>query len=248
MSGGFPDHFSRQADAYQVYRPGYPAEMFDWLASLTPQHHVAWDCATGSGQSAIQLARHFQTVFATDASQAQLHNAVQLGGVQYLACTAEQVPFADHRIDLITVAQALHWFRLDEFYAEVRRVLKQGGVLAVWTYNLLTITPELDALIHELYADVLGNYWPFERKHIESGYQELAFPFNRVAAPDFAMGMDWTLEHLLGYLSTWSAVQRYMAERGIDPVLSMQPRLQSAWGDVRVRYTQWPLSLLVGRN
>lgn len=242
----FPDHFSRQADTYPLYRPGYPDELFDYLATRVKQHNRAWDCATGSGQAAVQLASHFSGVIATDASQAQINHALAHDKVEYQVCPAEQTSIETGSIDLVTVAQALHWFNLDKFYQEVRRVLTPNGVIAVWTYNLLQVTPEIDHLIQQLYADTLGDYWPFERQYIENGYADLAFPFQPYEAPPFAMTSSWSLDHLLGYLSTWSAVQRYKAEHKHDPIAELAPQLKQAWGEADMLTVVWPLSVLVG--
>ena len=245
-STSFADHFSARAVSYSQFRPGYPVELFTYLASLCPAHERVWDCASGSGQAAGHFVGRFDSVIASDASFVQINNANASGEYYRLSCLAERSPFVEHSFDLITVAQALHWFDLERFYNEVKRILKPGGVLAVWSYGLMQITPLLDDIVNHLYADTVGPYWPFERKWVESGYRELDFPFHDLVPPTFTMQADWTLEHLLGYLSTWSAVKRCKQETGEDPLLPIVPQLNAAWSGDQTKRVHWPLSLRVG--
>lgn len=242
------DHFSALAEGYARHRPGYPSELFRFLAEQAPSREQAWDCATGSGQAAIGLAPHFDRVVATDGSPQQVAQAAPCRGVDYRVAPAEASGLPDASLDLITVAQALHWFDLDPFYAEVRRVLKPGGIIAVWSYNLLTIAPAVDAVVNHLYEAVVGPYWPAERRHVENGYRDLPFPFERVATPAFAMTAEWDLGHLLGYLQTWSATRRFREAQGEDPVETIREALEAAWGEPHAtRQVRWPLRLRVGR-
>ncbi|HEX2780957.1 MAG TPA: class I SAM-dependent methyltransferase [Gemmatimonadaceae bacterium] len=244
----FADHFSARAAEYARYRPDYPPELFDWLASVVGRRRLAWDCATGNGQAALALASRFETVVASDASSAQLREATPHEGVRYVCATAERSPLGDRSVDLATVAQALHWFDLDAFYREVRRVVVPGGAIAVWSYGLASIEPAVDALVLELYRDTLAGYWPPERRHVDEKYRNLAFPFEEISAPAFAMERDWTLAALLGYLGTWSAVQRYQRAQGGEAIALIAGRLEEAWGDPeRKRKVRWPLAIRVGR-
>lgn len=246
---GFKDHFSGHSMLYSRYRPTYPAALYRFLAEASPSRTLAWDCATGSGQAALGLAAHFERVIATDASAAQLKQAVPHQRVDYLVAPAERAPLGADSADLVTVAQALHWFDLDGFYREVRRVLKPGGVLAVWSYNLLECERAIDEVLSAFYAETVDPWWPPERVHIEQGYRDLPFPFIEEKNPAFAMQAEWSLPQLLGYLRTWSAVQRYQAERGSDPVTLIEPELAALWGDPEQRRTiRWPLSLRWGRR
>jgi SAM-dependent methyltransferase len=245
----FPDHFSGHSTDYASFRPGYPDALFAWLASIAPTTTLVWDCATGSGQAAIGLARHFEQVIATDASAQQIAKAAHAPNVAYRVASAEACGLDDAAVDLVTVAQAVHWFRREAFYAEARRVLRPDGVLAVWTYGLATVEPEVDEIVRYLYGDVVGPYWDFERKLVDGGYRELEFPFEEIKAPHFDMMAAWSLDHLLGYLRTWSAVKRYQREQGKDPVDAAAPALLRAWGardDART--VRWPLFLRVGRR
>lgn len=247
---GFKDHFSGQANQYARYRPGYPDALFEWLASVTPARDTAWDCATGSGQAADALSTYFSRVFATDASQQQIKNAIYHLRVEYYCVPAEKSGFSDHSIDLITVAQALHWFDIPAFFEEARRVLRNGGVLAYWCYGLANINDTVDKLVMTLYGEILGDaYWPSERRMIEEGYVSIEAPFERLASPNFVMETDWNLAQLLGYLRTWSATNRYLTDKGEDPVFLIEEELGEIWGEPEVsQRVSWPLSLTAGVN
>jgi SAM-dependent methyltransferase len=249
MANNFSDHFSAVASDYAQYRPRYPLALFDWLASVAPAHELAWDCAAGSGQASPDLAAHFRNVIATDASAEQIAAAPPHAQITYRVATAEASGIDAHSVDLITVAQALHWFDLERFYTEVCRVLKPGGVFAAWCYGFFTChDAAIDHCLLNYYENVVGPYWPPERVHIENGYRDLAFPFDAIEAPAFQMQTRWTLPQLLGYLRSWSAGQRYIKHTGVDPVARLQPELASLWGATDLVRTQnWPLTLRVGR-
>jgi SAM-dependent methyltransferase len=243
----FKDYFSTQSLDYAKYRPRYPEELFAYISSLPAQRETAWDCATGNGQAALSLANFFEQVMATDGSQSQLDNAATHARVTYKQATAEESHIEPHSIDLVTVAQALHWFDLERFYAEVHRVLKPAGALAVWCYNLLEISPALDAVINRFYSDTVGPYWPPERKIIEDNYRSLSFPFDEVEPPSFNMTAQWNLLDLSGYFSTWSATQRFIAAHGHDPVPDLADELLPLWGEPhQAREVRWPLYMRVG--
>jgi SAM-dependent methyltransferase len=246
----FKDHFSQLAAQYSAFRPTYPPAIFDYLAQLCPERQSAWDCACGNGQATVALAERFQAVIATDASPQQLAAAPPRPNVEYRVAPAEQSGIAAETVDLVTVAQALHWFDLDLFYGEVQRVLKTTGVLAVWTYGLLHVEgDEVEALLQEFYQDTVGPYWPPERRLVEEGYRGLAFPFAELSSPPFNMQERWDRAHLLGYLRTWSATARYVDDKGLDPVAALEERLGSLWVDPQsARTVSWPLALRVGRK
>lgn len=244
---GFKDHFSSASDRYAAYRPVYPAALYDWLAGLCTEWDAAWDCATGSGQAAVGLTAHFRRVLATDASAEQIRHAAPHQQVSYRVAPAEASGLADGSVDLVSVAQAAHWFDLPRFYAEVVRVLKPGGVLALWGYGRLVLPNEMDAPLLSFYRDTVGPYWPPERALIDSGYRDLDFRFADISAPAFSIDVAWSLDRLLDYVSTWSAVRRYQAERGDDPLTALRAQLATAWGDAAApRRLQWPLFLRVG--
>jgi len=244
----FKDHFSSASDRYAAYRPDYPAALFAWLAGQCAERDTAWDCATGSGQAARGLAPHFRQVVATDASAEQICHAGHHPAIDYRVAPAEASGLADRCIDLVTVAQAAHWFDLSAFYAEAARVLKAGGAIAVWGYGRMLLPGEMDAPFQRFYAETVGPYWPAERALIDDAYRRLDFPFMEIEAPAFAIEVAWTLPRLLDYLSTWSAVKRYQAARGHDPLPPLLAELAPLWGDPETaRALQWPLFLRAGR-
>ena len=242
------DHFSRQAAQYQASRPGYPPELFAFLAGIAPGRDLALDCATGNGQAARGLAGHFTRVVATDLSTAQLGLGRFHPHVHYVAATAEQLPIVDCSVDLVTVAQALHWLDLPAFYAEVRRIARPGAVVAAWTYGLMRVAPAIDAIVDRLYTEIVGAYWPPERTLVESGYRDLPFPFEPIPTAPLSLRADWPLDRLVGYLGSWSAVQRCRDATGGDPVGSVHDALAAAWGDAAAtRPIVWPMALRIGR-
>lgn len=250
MSQGFADHFSAVAGNYASFRPTYPAALFDWLAQAAPDRTLAWDCAAGSGQASHDLAGRFRRVIASDASAEQIAAATPHPAIDFRVASAEASGLADASVDLITVAQALHWFDLDRFYQEARRVLKPGGIIAVWSYGVLHLDdPLIDRAALHFYSEAVGPYWPPERRLVEEGYRSLAFPFAEMTPPSFTMEADWPLAQLLGYFGSWSATARYRAANGRDPVADVAQELLPLWGDPAVaRRIRWPLALRVGRN
>lgn len=240
----FKDHFSSKSDHYLQYRPNYPVTLYHWLASISPTTHLAWDCATGSGQAAQQLAEYFEHVIATDASQQQINQVSNQPNIHYEVAQETCATIKSTAIDLITVAQALHWFDRDLFFYEVRRVLKPGGILAIWSYNLLTITPEINHVINELYHATLDGYWPEERVLVEEGYQSITLPYPDLSPDSFTMKQEWDLPQLLGYLGTWSAVKRYTNETGINPLTQISATLKKIWGNAKDKRTvTWLLGI-----
>ena len=244
----FKDYFSKQATDYAKFRPRYPQEMFEYLGRIAPSRQLAWDCGTGNGQAAVGLAAVFDHVIATDASEKQIANAQSHDRVEYRVAPAENSSLESETIDLLMVAQALHWFELDCFYAEARRILKPDGVLAATAYNLLQISPAIDEIVNRYYHEVVGPFWPPERALVER-FANLSFPFDEINAPKFEMTAHWNLDHLLGYLRTWSSTQRFIAAKGADPLQEISAELGSAWGTPeRRRNVNWPLTLRVGVN
>jgi SAM-dependent methyltransferase len=241
----FKDHFSPPAAEYAKFRPRYPRDLFRYLATVAQGHQLAWDCATGNGQAAIALAKVFDRVIATDGSEKQIENAEPNGRVEYRVAPAEESGIESATVDLVTVAQALHWFDLERFYAEVRRVVRPQGVIAAWAYKLATVSPKIDTVVNHYYSEVVGAYWPAERVLVEK-FEELPFPFPEIAAPPFEMVAQWRVEQLVGYLRTWSATQRFIAEEKRDPLEEIEGKLRAVWGP-RPRRVGWALSIRVGR-
>ena len=255
MSDAFADHFSEHASDYARYRPTYPDALFETVTSYCPSLDLVWDCGTGNGQAAVRLAEWANHVVATDASDEQIRAATPHPRVEYRVEPAGAVSIEDSSVDLVTVAQALHWFDLDAFYAEVRRVIRPRGVVAAWTYTLFSVAPgeagagAINTVLQRYYEDVVGAYWPPERRHIEQGYRSLPFPFKEWDVPDLEIKTDWTLGDVVGYLRTWSASQRYRADRQADPVAEIDEALSAAWGSPdRERTLQWPVPIRIGRR
>ena len=245
----FKDHFSGHSPEYSAFRPHYPEQLFAYLASLCAEHHLAWDCATGSGQAAISLANHFHQVIATDASENQIANATRANSVTYSVAPAESSGLPADSVDLITVAQALHWFDIKAFSAEADRVLKAQGALAVWTYGVLMFGNGLDPIIEHFYHDIVGDYWPFERQMVEGGYADIEMPFDEIPSVPMEMTEHWKFADLIGYLNTWSAVRAYEKENGSNPLGLVHDELLRAWGDPNtVRVSTWPLVLRIWRK
>jgi ubiquinone/menaquinone biosynthesis C-methylase UbiE len=242
----FKDHFSQQSDIYARYRPQYPQELYAYLASLTEAHHVAWDCGTGNGQAATGLAAFYEKVVATDPSEQQIKNSQPHERVEYLVEKAEQTSIVSHSVDLVTVANALHWFDFEAFYKEARRVLKSNGVIAAWAYALPIISPEMDKIVKYIHYDILGTYWLAENQLVQDGYVNVPFPFGQIAAPTFYCEKAMSLEDFRGYLNTWSAMQRFINKNNYNPLDKLGDELAAAWGDWE-KGVRWKLILKVGR-
>lgn len=245
----FKDHFSQRAALYAVYRPHYPDSLFTYLAGLTSGHELALDCGTGNGQAAVALAEHFARVVATDPSSAQLANATPHANVEYQVAAADHSELPPQSVDLVTAAQALHWFNAPAFFAEAKRVLKRAGVVAVWGYgDPILDTDSLQRLLHTFNRVKLEPYWSAERQILLDGYRTVDFPFAELTPPKFELRARWTLAELTGYLRTWSATASYIERHGLDPVSELEGALAAEWGDpADHREIRWPLHLRVGR-
>ena len=248
-AGGFKDHFSGHAGAYAQARPTYPDALFDWLAATAPATDLCWDAGCGNGQASVALAQRFARVFASDPSQAQIDAAPTHPRIDWHVEPAERCSLPDGAAALVTVAQAYHWFDHARFCAEATRVLRPGGVLAVWTYQRSFVDDAVDAVFERLYDGLLRSYWPPERRHVETGYRDLPFPFESITVPPFAMQVDWTLPQYLAYLRSWSASQRHLAATGHDAVALLADDFAAAWGDpARARRVAWPLAVRAGKR
>lgn len=241
------DNFSTLSDQYAKYRPTYPPELFVYLNNLIPVKEAAWDCGTGNGQVAFELAKTFQNVFATDISAAQIENATRAHNIEYSVQPAENTNFSNEMFDLVTVAQAIHWFYFDGFYNEVKRTAKKGAFLCVIGYGKLIIEEGLDNHINHFYENSIGPYWDAERKYIDEAYTTIPFPFKEIAAPAFVNSVHWNFQHLIGYLNTWSAVKHFIKQNGYNSVDALQQELAFIWGGEEVRKVEFPLLLRIGQ-
>ena len=246
----FKDLFSERAALYAAYRPFYPDALFDFAAGLTAEHHVALDCGTGNGQAAIGLAARFERVVATDPSAAQIHNATEHARIEYRVAAADASGLQEHSANLVTAAQALHWFDAESFFAEAKRVLVDDGAIAVWGYGDPILDSEaLHQTLHAFNRGMLEPFWSPERSLLLNGYQDIAFPFEEVPAPKLELKMRWNLPELAGYLRTWSATARYVEENGTDPVIDVEKSLAVHWGGPSTkRLIRWPLYIRAGRR
>ncbi len=240
------DRFSAQAADYARYRIDYPADLYDWLLPQVPGRERAWDCAAGNGQVAAVLADYFIRVNATDLSASQLAQAAPRPNITYQTAPAEHTPFPGQRFDLITVAQAVHWFEPAAYHAEVRRVARPGAVLAEWGYGLVQISPEIDPLVRHFYRATMGPYWDANRWHIDDEYARIPFPFAGVRRARFAARRQWSAEWFLQYLRTWSSVQKYRQERGDDAVALLAAAVTQLWG-AGEREVTFPVFARAGR-
>jgi ubiquinone/menaquinone biosynthesis C-methylase UbiE len=247
LAAAFKDHFSERAAGYASHRPHYTKELVQWLASIAPSKGLVWDVACGSGQLSELLGDEFAKVIATDASSAQIEQAKPHPHVEYRVEPAEHSSLADHSADLITVAQAVHWLNLDAFYIEARRVARPGAVLALVAYHIAVIDPEVDAVIDQFYSGDLDGYWPPERKHIETEYRDIPFPFERIATAERKyLSVNWDVEQMLGYIRTWSAVRALEKAKGAAKTDQFADRLRTVWRS-GIREVRWPLVILAGK-
>lgn len=239
------DNFSLQSAAYAKFRPQYPDEMMAYIVSFVNLKQTALDVATGNGQVAVKLSRYFETVYATDISEKQLQNALPAPNVVYKKEPAEQTSFEDKQFDLITVAQAVHWFEFDPFYKEIGRILRNDGIFAIMGYGLFTTNPGSDKILMDYYHNIVGPYWDAERKYIDEMYATIPFPFDEIATEKFYNHFQWTFEQLVGYLETWSATQHYKDKNGKNPVDLIHDDLKKSWENNDMKVT-FPLLLRIG--
>lgn len=241
------DLFSTQADYYARYRPRYPDDLFVYLAEMAPGHELAWDAGTGNGQAALGLAAHFSQIVATDSSERQITHSFRHARIRFRVGPVEEVDLERQSVDIITSAQAIHWFDLDLFYQSVFRVLKPGGLIAVWCYDRTEIDPAIDRVVKSYSSEIVGPYWSPKLRFVNRHYRTLPFPFAEIRAPKFGCRANWRLEDVLGYLHSWSATQAFIEQQGYDPVDEIRPALANAWGSPNLyRTVRWPLYLRVG--
>ena len=242
--------FSQNSDQYAKSRPQYPDELSAYLHDICVEHESAWDCATGNGQAAVSLAKHFSHVEATDVSAEQIEHALSHPKVRYSVSPAEHTPFHDQSFDLVTVATAVHWFDQPQFFREVDRVLKPNSILAIWGYSFFNVDSELDTVIRTELLNPLHDFWASGNHQVMNGYRDLVLPFDEMLdTSSFAITVDWTMDQFLAYIRTWSAVKRYMAELGVDPVARFEPKLKAIWSDPnQVRAVKMPIAFRASRK
>lgn len=240
------DNFSSYSDKYAQYRPGYPTEFFDYLNSLIPVKDCAWDCGTGNGQIAFELAKTFKEVFATDISQSQLDHAKKAGNIHYSLQPAEKTNFEENKFDIVTVGQAIHWFDFEKFYHEVCRTSKAGAIICVIGYGGIDVNEVINNLKKVFYKDVVGPYWDTERKYIDEDYKTIPFPFEEIQSPVFENKFQWSLGNYIGYINTWSAVKHFIKAKGFNPVEDFQKELEKYWLPSEIKYVRFPFFVRLG--
>ena len=244
----FKDYFSGQSAVYARYRPQYPTTLFEYLASVVAERHRAWDCATGNGQAALSLIQTFDQVVATDASEQQIVQAAAHDRIWYVVSSAEATPIRSRTMNLITVAQAVHWFDFGKFFREVDRVMVPGGILAVWSYGWMQSEPAIDELLDKYRTQIVESYWPPESRHVAENYCTIPFPLKELKPPSMTMEKTWTMDDLLGYLESWSATQNYIKRNGTNPIDLIREDLEKLWWNALTRKViRWPLNLRVGK-
>lgn len=240
----FKDHFSHSSKNYAKYRPGYPSGLFDFIISECSKTESCWDVGCGNGQASVELAKHFDQVLATDASQEQIKAAQLRDNITYLTAPAENCPSEDHSFDLVTVAQAIHWFDFDQFFEEVRRATRPGGLLAFWTYDLHKVDDQIDEVIYDFYENTVGEFWPPERKFVESHYQTIDVPFVELETPKFSIQKSFNRDDVVNYMSTWSAVKNYRNQKKEDPIVILEKNLRPVWPDrLQLKMVTWGLHM-----
>ncbi|MBO9205093.1 MULTISPECIES: class I SAM-dependent methyltransferase [Niastella] len=242
------DLFSNQAALYAQYRPVYPVELYDFILQHITNPQQAWDCATGNGQAAVELARYFEKVMATDISEKQLQQAIPNDRITYAVSTAEQTPFPDNSFDCITVAQAYHWFQFEAFGKEVQRIARPGAIVAIWGYSLIVGEDEaLNTLIQSFYRDTVGAYWDKERRYIDEHYTKVPFPYEPLPSKEFRINVQWHRQQLIGYFNTWSSVQHFIKAHQYNPVDELATVIANLWPDDSIKSFYFPLFLKLGR-
>lgn len=242
------DKFSVQSDAYKKYRPTYPDDLYEVFLPLVKEKKECWDCGTGNGQVAVKLSNYFKKVYATDISENQIKLADKKPNIIYEVVRAEKTNFEENKFDLISVGQAIHWFDIQSFTREAKRVAKPDGIIAIWGYDLLKIEEKIDEIINRFYSEIIGSYWNKERKHVDNQYESIAFEFKEIKAPKkLSIKTNWTFEELIGYLNSWSSVQNYIREnKGLNPVNEIYGELEKEWKGAQIKGVKFPIFMKMG--
>lgn len=248
------DYFSAVAADYARFRPVYPPALYDAILNHVPVHDLALDCGTGNGQAAAELAKRFKTIYATDISDDQLSKAPKLSNLALRKNAGHEAPseIADGSLDLITAAQAAHWFNPQAFVSMAKKKLKPNGVIAIWGYGVLRPQDEtLARVLHDftLGADGLGPFWDPEILMIREEYKNYPWPFDEIPAPNIQLTVRWTLPEALGYFKSWSATQKFITAHGEQALANMAQKPIAAWGAPEIAQDLFvKISIRLGRN
>ena len=226
--------FSQASHVYAQARPRYPRDLYNWMLAHTSGRDAVWDCATGSGQAAVDLAPHFARVEATDISAEQVGEGMQQANIHYSIQSAEETSFLDQTFDLVTVAQALHWFDYTMFWPEVLRVAKLNALFCAWGYAWFTCDSEVDTGFVQPFLRLVEPYWAMNNRILWDGFndEDIAFPFKRITPPRLAIQTAWTIAQLIEYMQTWSAYKHALKNE------TMASGLQKLCADAAQRFVQ----------
>jgi SAM-dependent methyltransferase len=242
------DLFSSVSAGYAAFRPRYPRGLFDFMGGIAPRRDRALECGAGTGQATLDLVELFDHVVGTDVSASQTARAPRHDRITWVVAAAEAAPLRSGSVDLVAVAQALHWFEFDRFFAEVRRVGSPGAVFVAWTYAAGRMDGDIGAALRRFTFETMGPYWPPQRRHVDEEYRTIPMPFERIATPSFGLEDHWPLERLVGFMRTWSAVAQYRKAHNDDPVAAIERELATLWGDVeQPQRISWPMTMIAGR-
>ena len=241
--------FADKSDLYAASRSQYPRELFSFITDLVVQHNAAWDCATGNGQAAVGVAETFDLVQATDIRQQQITHSLTRNNIHYSVCCAEKTAFVDNQFDLVTVAQALHWFDFDKFWPEVNRVLKPDGVFCTFAYIWCEVSPVIDIAVEGYIKRIDAPYWASNNKLVWDSYKGVEFPFAQIGTPKFTLQNLWGFQLFMNYIHTWSATRRCIEVKGIEFFERAKLQIVREWGDPKEkRLVTSPLTVMAGRN
>ncbi len=240
--------FSQGGNNYANFRPQYPKDLIDYLLSLVSNKNVLLDVGCGNGQISKMMTPYFKTTLGLDSSLNQLLNAITFDAF-YVCANAEQLPIKSASTDLIVVAQAAHWFNLDSFYQEVNRVLLKNGILALVSYGEIILDSDLNLYFSKFYYQDIYKYWPPQRRLVDSGYADIAFPFDDLDYPKIEINYYWDLNQFLGYILTWSAIKNMAQQGHIHLFDTFARNLAAIWGPPESkRLISWPINMRVGRK
>lgn len=221
--------FNQESDKYFLNRPRYPLELYRLTRDNCRKRDTAWDCACGNGQVSIDLIPYFSKIEATDINENQLKNSFNDSRISYSLQNSEVTNFPALYFDAVCVAQALHWLDTEKYFAEVKRVLKPGGLFACWGYSFFHVNEEIDTVIRSRLLERIDPYWSAQNRILHNRYRDIAFPFRKLNLPEIKMAVQWNLNQLLAYLETWSAVKLYREKEQKNIIEELRPLLLQKW-------------------